>query len=201
MSVFDDMYRGTPPWDIGRPQEAVRQLAELDQFQGRVLDVGCGTGDNALYLAGLGLEVVGVDIAERAIEKAREKARGAKVARAPRFIVGDALHLERLNAAFDTVLDCGFLHTLTDDGRELYLRSLAQVMPPGALLHVLCFSDREPDWGGPRRLTRKELEELGGGFFLDDVVPTRFENTISDEGSQAWRATYSFGGKGPTTLQ
>lgn len=65
---------GTPPWDIGRPQPAIVRLAERGAINGAVLDVGCGTGENALYLAGLGLEVTGVDAAPTAIASAREKA-------------------------------------------------------------------------------------------------------------------------------
>jgi cyclopropane fatty-acyl-phospholipid synthase-like methyltransferase len=196
---FDELYRGVPPWEIGRPQDAVVELADLEQFRGHVLDVGCGCGENALFLAQRGYDVVGIDVSSRAIEQAQEKAQLYR--RMPRFLVADALQLERLNGTFDTVLDCGFLHLLTDEARPLYLRGLGQVMPPGALLHVICFSDDEPEWGGPRRLSRTELEELGSGFFLEDLAPVRFETTLSLEGARAWRATYAFGGSGPVTLQ
>jgi 2-polyprenyl-3-methyl-5-hydroxy-6-metoxy-1,4-benzoquinol methylase len=71
---FDDAYRGTPPWDIGRRQPAFVELALAGEIVGRVLDVGCGTGENALYLAQKGLVVAGVDGSPRAIHKAKEKA-------------------------------------------------------------------------------------------------------------------------------
>ena len=199
MSLFDDMYRATPPWDIGRPQRAVIELAEAGAFAGRVLDVGCGTGDNALYLARAGYDVVGVDVAGLAIERALDKARAME--RPPRFTVADAFELSLLGTTFDTVLDCGLFHTLPDDARAAYISSVAQVVPPGAVLHILCFSDDEPDWGGPRRITRAELLDLGGGFFLDVIVPARFENTTTPPGAAAWRASYTFAGRGPTTLQ
>ncbi|MCZ7391853.1 MAG: hypothetical protein ABOK23_03925 [Candidatus Methanoperedens sp.] len=57
MNFFDSAYEGIPPWDIGRPQNEFIRLAEDGEISGRVLDVGCGTGENALYLAGLGFEV------------------------------------------------------------------------------------------------------------------------------------------------
>ena len=199
MSVFDDLYLGTPPWDIGRPQPVVVDLAECNGFTGRVLDVGCGTGDNSLFLARRGIDVVGIDTAEHAIQLAVEKAQ--TVDRAPRFLVADALELARLNTTFDSVLDCGFFHTLTDDGRALYLHGLGEVLPPGAALHIVCFSDDEPDWGGPRRVARIELEQLGGGFFLEELLPARFETRTAENGAAAWRASYTFGGRGPTTLQ
>lgn len=199
MTVFDDLYLGVPPWEIGRAQGVVVDLVETNGFQGRVLDVGCGTGDNSMFLATRGHDVVGIDISDRAIERASEKCTAG--GRCPRFLVADALELHRLNATFDTILDCGFFHTLTDEGRGLYLKSLGEVMIPGGILHLVCFSDDEPDWGGPRRVSKSELETLGNGFFLEELAPAKFETVISEAGAAAWRATYSFGGRGPTTLQ
>ncbi|HET9982016.1 MAG TPA: class I SAM-dependent methyltransferase, partial [Longimicrobiales bacterium] len=102
---WDSSYHdGPPPWDIGRPQPAIVRLASEGGFVGAVLDAGCGTGENALYIASLGLPVLGVDVAETALAIARRKAeeRGAEV----EFVAADALHLERLGRRFDTVLDC-----------------------------------------------------------------------------------------------
>src|SRR5215468_6500882 len=65
---------GPPPWDIGRPQPAVLRLASAGGFAGAVLDAGCGTGENALHVAALGLAVLGVDVAETALAMARKKA-------------------------------------------------------------------------------------------------------------------------------
>jgi len=72
---FDDAYIGVPPWDIGRPQREVLELADAGTFRSPVLDAGCGTGENALALAARGLEVVGLDASPRAIGKAMDKAR------------------------------------------------------------------------------------------------------------------------------
>ena len=60
---FDASYAGTPPWDIGRPQPAFLALAEAGTIRGRVLDVGCGTGEHALMAASMGLEATGIDSA------------------------------------------------------------------------------------------------------------------------------------------
>lgn len=75
---FNSAYDGIPPWDIGRPQMEIIQLAENGEISGRVLDAGCGTGENALYLASLGFEVWGIDGAPSAIEKAKEKAKNVE---------------------------------------------------------------------------------------------------------------------------
>ena len=81
-----------------------------------MLDAGCGTGENALHVASLGLSVLGVDVAETALAIAREKARarGIKV----EFAAVDAFQLERLTRKFDTVLDCGLFHTFDADFRR-----------------------------------------------------------------------------------
>jgi 2-polyprenyl-3-methyl-5-hydroxy-6-metoxy-1,4-benzoquinol methylase len=111
---WDASYQGGPaPWDIGRPQPAVVRLASQGGFAGAVLDAGCGSGDNALHIASLGLPVLGVDVAETALAMARQKAaaRGLEV----EFASGDALNLGRLGRQFDSVLDCGLFHTFDVD--------------------------------------------------------------------------------------
>ena len=180
------MYGGTPPWDIGRPQAAVVRLAEAGAFEGEVLDAGCGTGENSIYLATRGLTVLGVDGAPRAIEKAKAKAtlRRSKAA----FVQGDALNLTALGRTFDRVLDCGLFHTFEDAGRAAYVRELSRVLRPGGRLLLLCFSEHEPgDWG-PRRVTQAELRAaFGRGFRVDAIVAGVFESR--DGPVRAWQAT------------
>ncbi len=91
---WDSAYEGSPPWDIGRPQPAFVELARAGKLQGEVLDVGCGTGEQTLLAAKHGAQATGVDIAKRAIQRARAKAeeRGIRAA----FETADALHLDRL---------------------------------------------------------------------------------------------------------
>ena len=133
---------GPAPWDVGRPQPAIVRLAGEGAFAGAVLDAGCGTGENALHVASLGLHVVGVDVAETALSIAREKAAARGIDAA--FVVADALHLDRLGRAFETVLDCGLFHTFDSDERRTYVASLASVTSPGGHVYVLCFSDVGP---------------------------------------------------------
>jgi 2-polyprenyl-3-methyl-5-hydroxy-6-metoxy-1,4-benzoquinol methylase len=105
---FDAMYTATPPWDIGRPQPAFLKLARAGVLRGRVVDVGCGTGEHVLMAADLGLEATGIDLARAAIATAEGKARERGVT--ARFLIWNALQLEALNEQFDTVLDCGLFH-------------------------------------------------------------------------------------------
>src|SRR5438270_14055492 len=106
--LFEAAYLGIPPWDIGRSQPAIMRLAETGQITGLVLDVGCGTGENVLYLAERGFVVAGIDGAPSAIKKARAKAkrRGLKA----RFEVADAPDLAVAEQPFDTVIESGLVH-------------------------------------------------------------------------------------------
>ena len=180
---------GPPPWDIGRPQPAVELLAAEGGFSGAVLDAGCGTGENALYIAALGLAVLGVDVAETALESARAKAvlRGIDV----EFVTADALRLGRLERAFDTVLDCGLFHTFNDVERSQYEESLASVTEPGGTLHVLCFSDTGQDLG-PHPVSQGALRAVfdrGGRWRVDTIQPHRLQTRDHDLGAPAWLAT------------
>jgi len=186
---FDDSYStGTPPWDIGRPQPAFDRLARESGLVGRVLDVGCGTGEHALLAASLGHQSAGVDISSTAIELAEAKTvdRGLEV----RFLVLDALCLPELAEHFDTVLDCGLFHCFEDEERERYVRGLAEVVPTGGRYHMLCFSDREPGEWGPRRVTEREIRDVfSGGWEMDSIVPAVIDITVNPEGALAWQIT------------
>ena len=159
---FVEYYAEQPPWDVGRPQPVIRALAEAGALRGRVLDVGCGTGEHALLAAGLGLDATGIDTAAPAIDRARSKAaeRGLKV----RFEVWNALELGGLGERFETIVDSALFHVFNDDDRIRYVRSLAAAILPGGRLHLLCFSDRQPGEWGPRRISEAELRAA----FADD---------------------------------
>jgi SAM-dependent methyltransferase len=172
---WDESYRdGRPPWDLGRPQPAIVRLADRNAFTGTALDAGCGTGEHALYLAARGHQTVGVDVAETAIEQAREKAAARGIAVS--FLVADALQLERLDRTFDSVLDVGLFHTFDDDERLAYVKSLASVTRPGSVLHLLCFSDATPGTEGPRRVTQAELRAaFASGWNVVSIAAERIE--------------------------
>ena len=187
MGFFDAMYEGTPPWDIGRPQREFVRLEAAGEIKGSVLDIGCGTGENALFLAGRGHEVWGIDFAPTAIEKAKVKAkqRGLKAT----FRVADALQLQKLGWTFDAVIDSGLFHTFDDGDRSQFPRSLASVLPRGGRYLMMCFSEREPgDWG-PRRVTQAEIREtFTKGWEIESIRPSKFEAIVEGGGAEAWLA-------------
>ncbi len=171
---FEQAYQGQAPWDTGRPQPSIITLAEAGQIRGCVLDVGCGTGENLLYLAARGHEAWGIDFVPVAIERAKTKAahRGIDA----HFIVGNALELSKLGKQFDTVIDCGLFHTFTNEERPAFVQGLAAVLRSGGLLYILCFSDEQPGTEGPRRITQQEIRDsFREGWRVQRIEPTRFE--------------------------
>ena len=183
-------YDGRAPWDIGQPQSAVVRVASRGGFAGAVLDAGCGTGENALHIASLGLSVLGFDVAETALAIARGKAhdRGIEV----EFVAADAFQLERLGRRFETVLDCGLFHTFDADERARYVESLASVTENDGIVYLLCFSDEGPDTG-PHPISQEELRAAfrpGTGWNVVAIVPERVQTRFhGDDGAPAWFAT------------
>jgi SAM-dependent methyltransferase len=186
---WDASYReGPAPWDIGRPQPAVVRLAAEGAFAGAVLDVGCGTGENALHVASLGFAVLGVDVAETALAIASAKAgeRGIEA----EFAAADAFGLDRLGRTFETVLDCGLFHTFDGDERPRYVASLASVTEHDGTVHVLCFSDEGRDVG-PHPVSRAELRAAftaGTGWRVASIEQDRIQTRYHDDGAPAWLA-------------
>jgi SAM-dependent methyltransferase len=187
---WDASYRDGPaPWDIGQPQPAIARLASEGGFAGAVLDAGCGTGENALLVASLGLSVLGVDVAETALAIARKKAadRGIEV----EFAAADAFQLDRLGRMFETVLDCGLFPTFDGDERPGHVASLASVTKHDGTLYVLCFSDDGPDTG-PHPIREEELRTAfnpGNGWNVAAIQPDRIQTRFHDNGAPAWFAT------------
>ena len=166
MSVthFIEAYKGKPPWDIERPQPAFEALADAGEISGPVLDAGCGTGENSLFLAARGFEVV--------------------------FLVHDALALDGLGRRFATVVDSGLFHTFSDRERGRFVKSLTAALTLGGRYYVLCFSERELRGGGPRRVTQAELRATFDcpPFRVLSIVAAEMAANLGGEGRKAWLA-------------
>jgi len=211
----DTLYTVSPPWDIGHPQPALKALAEQGLLRGRVLDVGCGTGEHALMAAALGLEATGIDLAGNALSTAEQKARTRGLT--ARFLKYDALKLAELGEVFDTVLDCGLFHVFSDGERAPFIDGLRVVLSPGGRYFHLGFSDREtgswepnrqtgtwdhhPDTRTPehhrapgdrehrppRKLTEGEIRAtFTDGWRIDSIEPASIEIAVDPGGVRAW---------------
>jgi cyclopropane fatty-acyl-phospholipid synthase-like methyltransferase len=189
-STFEALYAGQAPWDIGKPQQPFLDVA--DRISGSVLDAGCGTGDTALFLAGRGCKVTGIDFLDVPIQRARQKAaeRGVQAT----FLVKDALTLKDWSERFDNVIDSGLFHVLSDEDRPRYVQGLATVLKLGGHLFLLCFSDEEPGTQGPRRVSKQELHAaFAEGWSIESIEPVQVEvrpdvrdMTFSEGGPKAW---------------
>lgn len=189
-NTFESIYADLPAWDIGRPQKALLDVA--DRITGSILDSGCGTGENALFFASRGQNVTGIDFLAGPIKLAKQKAaeRGLTVT----FLVMDALALKELPEGFDNVIDSGLFHVFSDDDRRRYVAGMVSILRPGGRLFLLCFSDAEPGQQGPRRVSRKEIEDaFAEGWLVESIEPSRFEVRpdlkeirFSEGGPKAW---------------
>jgi cyclopropane fatty-acyl-phospholipid synthase-like methyltransferase len=187
---FETAYAGQAPWDIGRPQKPFIDVA--GRITGSVLDAGCGTGETALFLAGRGCQVTGIDFLDVPIQRAKRKAaeRGVQAT----FMVKDALTLKDWLERFDNVIDSGLFHVFSNEDRRRYVGSLATVLKPGGRLFLLCFSDEEPGTQGPRRVSKTELHTaFAEGWSIESIEPVQVEVrpdlkdlTFSEGGPKAW---------------
>lgn len=175
---WNDEYAGVdaPPWETGDPQPALVDRVESGEVGGRVLDVGCGLGTAALFLADRGHDVVGVDISEVAIDRARERAAGRSLDGSVRFEVVDALALPAADLGrFETAVDCGLLHAFPPEDRDEYAASLASVLVPGGTAVFVEFGAGAPEDWGPIPLSEGDVRDaLGDRFRVDAVDPSEF---------------------------
>ena len=179
---IDRIYRTVPldriPWNSETPPDALVQLVQDGKVRPyRTIDLGCGAGNYAIYLAGLGFDVTGADSSPAAIKIARENAqkRGARC----RFIVADLLgDMHEVPDTFDFAYDWELLHHIFPEDRGRYIRNVYTLLKPGSTYFSVCFSEKDPQFGGSGKYrmtpvgttlyfsSESELRELVSPFFI-----------------------------------
>jgi cyclopropane fatty-acyl-phospholipid synthase-like methyltransferase len=146
MKLFYDLwYRfGTPPW-VGQPRSELVQLVESGELlPGRAIDLGCGEGANATFLAQRGFQVTGIDFSAAAIDKARAKARETSVE--VEFLVDDLTRLSSVTGEFDLIVDYGTFDDLSVKDRAAYVDQVIPLAKPGASFLLWCFEWDFKSW-------------------------------------------------------
>jgi SAM-dependent methyltransferase len=171
--LFGFFYRiGLTPWDGHKlPSPFMAAVERLPS--GAALDVGCGTGKAAIYLAQHGWSATGVDLVGYALARGRRKARAANVE--VRFVRGDVLHIDELQLGrFQLLCDLATFHGIPDDRRDEYVRAMTAVTETGAYFFLAGLSSarKRP---GPRGLDRAEIEQR---FAAWEIVGTSEDDAV-----------------------
>ncbi len=186
-SDWDYLYRmGTPLWETGRPcPELVQTIREGAIRPVRTLEIGCGTGSDAVLLAKRGFEVTAVDSSPTAIDRARTRAEQAGALL--RIVLDDVFAFAEHCGTFDLVYDSGFYHYARRTELTRFLDMLWRVTYPGSTYLTLAANADEPVEGGPPGVTDEEIRlELGRLFEFVRVRPFRFESPLRKEGYLGW---------------
>ncbi len=184
---WETAYReGTPPWDAGRPHAELAHV--LDEYRlnpKTVLEVGCGTGADAIVLARRRFEVTAVDCSPIAIERARLRAEQSDAVL--RFVLDDVFTFARSAGQFDLVYDAGLYHSVRHTNLEQYLDMLWRVTRPGSYYFCLAGAPAEEVEEGPGQVTEDEMHnELGRLFEFVHLRPTRLESADPSQSYAGW---------------
>jgi SAM-dependent methyltransferase len=178
---------GDTPWDIGKPDfNLIQTVTTMAIEPCKALDIGCGTGDNSIWLSQKNFQVIGIDISEIAIQKAMEKASKANVKCA--FIVIHFLTNKIEGAPFGFVFDRGCFHSLnSDEERKSFAENVAAHLEKDGLWLSLVGSadERRQGPGPPRRTARDIVNSVEPCFEIHSLVSSHFGSNHPDP-PKAW---------------
>ena len=158
---MDDIYKNMPlqdiPWNIETPPQLLVELIDGGKILPcRVIDLGCGAGNYAVYLAGRGFEVTGVDCSPTAITIAKQNAekKGVKCS----FFVADVVdELHKINQTWDFACEWGLLHHIFPEQRQKYVENVYRILEPGAKYLSVCFSEKDTAFPGTGKYRKTSL--------------------------------------------
>ena len=185
---FLEAYRqGSPPWDIGKPDfNLIQTVTTLPIAPCKALDIGCGTGDNVIWLSQQGFQVAGVDFSDIAIERAREKA--ARAGAACTFGVLDFHHGPVEGAPFGFAFDRGCFHTMpSSEDRERFAEQVHGVLGEGGLwLSLIGSADTKRDAPGPPQRSARDIANAVEPYFEILSLSSSYFETHLDTPPKAW---------------
>jgi SAM-dependent methyltransferase len=143
---------------------------------GKFLDLGTGPATQAIWLSKLGFKVIGSDLSEAAIKRARNVYANEKNVD---FIVDDILNSKLKENEFDYIFDRGCFHVLLPADRKKYITKIKQILKDNGILFLKCFSDKEPRQEGPYKFSPDEIRDLfGESFRIDSIRETVYQGTL-----------------------
>src|SRR5208282_434111 len=157
---------GDTPWDIGKPDSNLIQCVTTTPIRPcKALEIGCGTGDNAIWLSERNFDVLGIDTSEIAIEKAKEKA--SRVNTKCAFLVSDILTSQVRGAPFSFAFDRGCFHTLgSNEEREKFAENVNGYLgKDGLWLSLLGNADEQRDGPGPPQRSARDIVNAVEPYF------------------------------------
>lgn len=175
---MDSIYKNIPleeiPWNIETPPDALAELVDSGKVTPcKTIDLGCGAGNYAIYLASIGFDVTGIDISPVAIEIAEENAKKKGVKW--NFLVADVLgDLDEVKETFDFAYDWELLHHIFPDKRKKYIKNVYRIINPGGKYLSVCFSEKDLQFGGSGKYRETPLGTILY-FSSDDELRDLFE--------------------------
>ena len=156
--IYKKMSLEEIPWNVETPPAALVELVKSGKVKRcKTIDLGCGAGNYAVYLASVGFDVTGVDISPTAVKMAKKNAKkkGAKC----NFLVADALgDLEGIKETFDFAYDWELLHHIFPKKRKKYVENVHNILNPRGKYLSVCFSEKDPQFGGLGKYRKTRLD-------------------------------------------
>jgi SAM-dependent methyltransferase len=153
---------------------------ELDERKiindGKFLDLGTGPATQAIWLAKRGFKVIGSDLSQAAINRARKIYANEENVN---FIVDDILNSKFNENEFDYIFDRGCFHVLSPADRQNYIRKIKRILKVNGILFLKCFSDKEPRQEGPYKFSQNGITDLFSEYFrIDSIKETVYQGTL-----------------------
>ena len=155
--IYRNMHHKEIPWNIEEPPKALVELVESEKVKScKTIDLGCGAGNYAIYLASIGFDVTGVDISPMAVKIAKENAkkRGVKCDFFVANVLGD---LDEVKEIFDFAYDWELLHHIFPEKRKKYIENVYGILNPRGKYLSICFSEKDPQFGGAGKVRETRL--------------------------------------------
>jgi len=155
--VYGEMPPDSIPWNLTEPPELLVAAEETGKIKAcKTVDLGCGAGNCAIWLARQGFDVTGMDISENAIGLAHQLAKEKRIS--CRFVVVDLIDdMSDYHECFEFAYDWELLHHISPEDRTAYIQNVHKILRPNGIYFSVCFSEKDHDFGGEGKYRKTRL--------------------------------------------